>query len=92
LDGIFVIRSSEPAAQLPADDAVRSYKGLAQVERAFRCLKGLDLRIRPIFHHSEDHVRAHIFLCLLAYYVVVAEKVGLRCGSDCAAGRFGGLE
>lgn len=69
LDGLYVIRTSQPAAQLPADDAVRSYKGLAQVERAFRCLKGLDLRIRPIFHRAAERVRAHIFLCLLAYYV-----------------------
>jgi hypothetical protein len=69
LDGVYVVRTSEPAAQLAAADAVRSYKGLAQVERAFRCLKGLDLRIRPIFHRDEQRVRAHIFLCLLAYHV-----------------------
>ena len=69
LDGIYVIRTSEPAERLPAADAVRRYKGLAQVERAFRCLKGLDLRIRPIYVRTEAHVRAHIFLCLLAYYV-----------------------
>ena len=48
---------------------MRSYKSLAQVEQAFRCLKGFDLRVRPIYHRTEDHVRAHIFLCLLAYYV-----------------------
>jgi hypothetical protein len=48
---------------------VRRYKSLAQVERAFRSLKGIDLRIRPIHHRSEEHVRAHIFLCMLAYYV-----------------------
>jgi hypothetical protein len=69
LDGIYVVRTSEPARRLSAADAVRGYKGLAQVERAFRCFKGLDLRVRPIFHHTEDHVRAHIFLCMLAYYV-----------------------
>lgn len=69
LDGIYVIRTSQPAASLSAEDTVRSYKGLAQVEHAFRCLKGIDLRVRPIFHRTEDHVRAHIFLCLLAYYV-----------------------
>lgn len=69
LDGIYVIRTSEPAAQLTAADAVRQYKSLSQVERAFRCLKGLDLRVRPIYHRTEDHVRAHIFLCGLAYYV-----------------------
>jgi hypothetical protein len=69
LDGIYVIRTSEPADRLSAADAVRQYKGLAHVERAFRCLKGLDVRVRPIFHRTADHVRAHIFLCLLAYYV-----------------------
>jgi hypothetical protein len=69
LDGIYVIRTSEPAERLSAADTVRRYKGLAQVERAFRCLKGLDLRIRPIYLRTEAHVRAHIFLCLLAYYV-----------------------
>jgi len=69
LDGIYVVRTSEPADRLCAEDTVRSYKGLAQVERAFRSLKGIDLLIRPIWHHTENHVRAHIFLCLLAYYV-----------------------
>lgn len=69
LDGIYVIRTSEPVDRLSAADAVRHYKSLAHVERAFRCLKGLDVRVRPIFHRTEDHVRAHIFLCLLAYYV-----------------------
>ena len=69
LDGIYVIRTGEPPEQLSAEDAVRSYKRLAEVERAFRSLKSLDLLIRPIHHRSEDHVRAHIFVCLLAYYV-----------------------
>ena len=69
LDGIYVIRTSEPAARLSAPDAVRGYKSLAQVERAFRCLKGVDLLVRPIYLRTEAHVRGHIFLCLLAYYV-----------------------
>lgn len=69
LDGIYVIRTSEPAERLSAEDAVRSYKNLTQVERAFRSLKGIDLLVRPIWHHTEQHVRAHIFLCMLAYYV-----------------------
>jgi transposase len=69
LDGIYVIRTSEGADRLTTADAVRQYKSLAHVERAFRCLKGLDVRVRPIFHHTNDHVRAHIFLCMLAYYV-----------------------
>ena len=69
LDGIYIIRTSEPAPTLSAEEAVRSYKNLAQVERAFRTLKGVDLAIRPIYHRTEDRVRAHIFLCLLAYYL-----------------------
>ena len=69
LDGIYVIRTSEPPQDLSAEDAVRGYKNLAQVERAFRCLKGIDILIRPIRHREERRVRAHIFLCLLAYYV-----------------------
>ena len=69
LDGFYVIRTSVPAGHLSAADAVRHDKGLARVERAFRCLKGIDLRVRPIHHRTEAHVRAHIFLCLLAYYV-----------------------
>ncbi|MBM4397604.1 MAG: IS1634 family transposase [Deltaproteobacteria bacterium] len=69
LDGIYVIRTSEPAERLSAEDTVRSYKRLAEVERAFRCMKGIDLRVRPIFLRNEDHVRAHFFLCMLAYYV-----------------------
>jgi transposase len=69
LDGIYVLRTSEPAERLSAEDTVRSYKSLAEVERAFRCLKGIDLLVRPIRHRTEDRVPAHIFLCVLAYYV-----------------------
>lgn len=69
LDGIYVIRTSEPRDRLSAEDTVRSYKNLAQVERAFRSLKGIDLLVRPIWHHTENHVRAHLFLCMLAYYI-----------------------
>jgi transposase len=69
LDGIYVIRTSEPVERISAEDTVRSYKNLAQVERAFRTLKGIDLLVRPIHHRTEDHVRAHILLCMLAYYV-----------------------
>lgn len=69
LDGIYVIRTSEPEPSLSAEDTVRSYKNLARVERAFRTLKGVDLQIRPIYHRTEDRVRAHIFICLLAYLV-----------------------
>lgn len=69
LDGIYVIRTSEAAERFSAADVVRGYKSLAQVERAFRSWKGLDLLIRPIHHRSEERVPTHIFLCLLAYYV-----------------------
>jgi len=69
LDGIYVVRTSEPTERLTAADGVRSYKRLALVEQAFRCLKGIDLLVRPIHHRTADRVRAHILLCLLAYYV-----------------------
>ena len=69
LDGIYVIRTSVPAAQMDSDSCVRHYKSLANVERAFRTLKSVDLRIRPIHHRLAERVRAHIFLCMLAYYV-----------------------
>ncbi|MFI4914656.1 MAG: IS1634 family transposase [Steroidobacterales bacterium] len=69
LDGIYVIRASVPKKQMNSAEAVRSYKALAEVERAFRSMKTIDLHIRPIHHHLEGRVRAHIFLCMLAYYV-----------------------
>ncbi len=69
LDGVYVVRTSESQRRCSAPDTVRRYKSLAQVERAFRSLKGMELRIRPIHHHTEDHVRAHILLCMLAFYV-----------------------
>jgi transposase len=69
LDGIYVIRTSEPAEQLTAENAVRGYKRLADVEQAFRSLKSLELLVRPIHHRLEQRVKAHIFICLLAYYV-----------------------
>ncbi len=70
LDGLYVIRTSVPAQRLATDDVVRSYKMLSQVERAFRSLKTIDLEVRPIRHRLEDRVKAHIFLCMLAHYVV----------------------
>lgn len=69
LDGLYVIRTSEPKKRLSAADSVRSYKRLAQVERAFRSFKGVDLMVRPIYHRIETRVRTHILLCMLAYYV-----------------------
>jgi Transposase DDE domain len=69
LDGIYVVRTSVPAAALAADEAVRAYKRLAEVEHAFRSLKSVDLKVRPIHHRLEQRVRAHVLLCMLAYYV-----------------------
>jgi len=69
LDGIYVIRTSVPAATLGSEDAVRTYKRLAQVEQAFRSLKSVDLKVRPIHHRLEERVRAHVLLCMLGYYV-----------------------
>src|SRR4029434_5191835 len=69
LDGFYVVRTNLPAATLDDTGTVRAYKSLAQVERAFRSLKGIDLRIRPLFHWLAPRVRAHVFLCLLAYHV-----------------------
>jgi Transposase DDE domain len=69
LDGIYVIRTSEAAKDLAAAECVRTYKSLSLVERAFRCLKGLDLLVRPIRHRVEPRVRGHVLLCMLAYYV-----------------------
>ena len=69
LDGLYVIRTSLPAQALSAQQAVASYKGLSVVERAFRSLKTVDLHVRPVFHWNAQRVRAHVFLCMLAYYV-----------------------
>ena len=69
LDGIYVIRTNVPAEVLSSEQAVRNYKSLSAVERAFRSLKTVDLHVRPIHHRQPDRVRAHIFLCMLAYYV-----------------------
>jgi hypothetical protein len=69
LDGIYIVRTSESQSALSAQDTVRTYKSLAQVEQAFRCMKSIDLQVRPIRHRTVAHVRAHIFLCMLAYYV-----------------------
>jgi transposase len=69
LDGIYVIRTTVPTASASSEQAVRHYKELAKVERAFRSLKSVDLKIRPIHHHLEERVCAHVFLCMLAYYV-----------------------
>ena len=69
LDGLYVIRTSVAQQELSSESAVRLYKDLSKVERAFRSLKTVDLKVRPIFHWLEARVRAHVFLCMLAYYV-----------------------
>jgi hypothetical protein len=69
LDGIYVIRTNVPDTELSAEEAVRSYKRLSTVERAFRSCKTVDLHVRPIYHQLPERVRAHVFLCMLAYYV-----------------------
>jgi hypothetical protein len=69
LDGIYVIRTSVPKRVLGTNETVGAYKSLSQVERAFRCMKSVDLKIRPIHHHLAERVRSHVFLCMLAYYV-----------------------
>jgi hypothetical protein len=68
-DGLYVVRTSLPEATLGDAAAVRSYKSLARVERAFRCIKTVDLQVRPVHHWLAERVRAHVFLCMLAYYV-----------------------
>src|SRR5277367_1594294 len=69
LDGLYAVRTSLPADAIDDKATVRAYKSLSMVERAFRCLKTVDLHVRPIYHWLEDRVRAHVFLCMLAYYL-----------------------
>jgi transposase len=69
LDGLYVIRTNLPQEKFSAQEAVSAYKSLSAVEHAFRSLKSVDLKVRPIYHHLADRVRAHVFLCMLAYYV-----------------------
>ena len=68
-DGIYVVRTSLPAESFDDATTVRSYKSLALVERAFRCIKTVDLQVRPVYHWLADRVRAHVFLCMLAYHL-----------------------
>ena len=77
LDGIYVVRTSVAEKQLGASETVQAYKSLAQVERAFRSCKSIDLKVRPIYHWLADRVRAHVFLCMLAYYVEWHMRVAL---------------
>ena len=69
LDGLYVVRTSLPERELGAEDTVRAYKGLSRIERAFRSVKTVDLKVRPIHHYRPERVRAHVLLCMLAYHV-----------------------
>ncbi len=69
LDGIYIVRTSLPADAMSSDEAVHAYKSLARTERAFRSVKSTQLKVRPVFVYTADHVRAHVFLCMLAYYL-----------------------
>ena len=69
LDGIYIVRTGMPADELDAEQAVRAYKNLSAVERAFRSFKTVDLKVRPVYHYKADRVRAHVLLCMPAYYV-----------------------
>jgi transposase len=77
LDGIYVIRTSLPPETLGSEGTVQAYKDLARIERAFRSLKTVDLEVRPIHHWREDRVKSHVFLCMLAYYVLWHMKQAL---------------
>ena len=78
LDGLYVVRTSVTPEVMDADTVVRTYKSLSQVERAFRSLKTVDLHIRPIYHRNDDRIKAHVFLCMLAYYVEWHMRESLR--------------
>ena len=69
MDGLYVTRTSLPETEMGAAETVRNYKRLSSVERAFRSLKSVDRKVRPVFHYHADRVRAHVLLCMLAYYV-----------------------
>ncbi len=69
IDGVYILRTSVAATKMDATTTVKAYKSLSQVEEAFRCYKSMDLKVRPIYHYKGDRVKAHIFLCMLAYYV-----------------------
>jgi hypothetical protein len=69
LDGLYVVQTSVPKKTMNAERVVETYKSLSHVERAFRCLKTADLQLRPIYDHKDDRIRAHVFVCMLSYYV-----------------------
>ncbi|EHJ14585.1 Transposase, IS1634 family, partial [Crocosphaera watsonii WH 0003] len=69
LDGVYILRTSVDETLMDGFEVVKAYKSLSSVEEAFRCYKSIDLKVRPIYHYKGDRVKAHIFLCMLAYYV-----------------------
>lgn len=78
LDGLYIIRTNVPESVMRSDEAVGAYKNLAWVEEAFRCMKHLDLKVEPVRHRLPGRVRAHIFLCMLGYYIEWHIKKALR--------------
>jgi transposase len=78
LDGVYVMRTSVKEEVMSSQKTVIAYKNLSQVEKAFRCYKSIDLKVRPIYHYKGDRVKAHIFLCMLAYYVEWHLKKALK--------------
>jgi len=78
LDGIYIIRTSISSEEMDSKSAVKNYKSLSKVEEAFRCYKTIDLNVRPIYHYKNERVKAHIFLCMLAYYVEWQMKEKLK--------------
>jgi transposase len=78
LDGLYVVRSSVAKKHMDSDRVVEHYKSLAKVERAFRCMKTVDLSLRPIYHRNDDRIRSHVFICMLAYYVEWHMRESLR--------------
>jgi len=78
LDGIYIIRTSVSSEEMDSKSTVKNYKSLSKVEEAFRCYKTIDLNVRPIYHYKNERVKAHIFLCMLAYYVEWQMKEKLK--------------
>ena len=81
LDGLYVVRSSVDKSRMDSEKVVETYKSLAKVERAFRCMKTIDLSLRPIYHRNENRIRSHVFICMLAYYVEWHMREQLRSDS-----------
>ena len=93
LDGIYVLSTSASSEQLDSAQVVRSYKLLVRLERGFRSFKSLDLQVQPICHYAEPRVRAHVFWCMLAYYVQWhLERAWARCCSGTSSRRWPSIQ